>query len=182
MKKIIYIFTAALLCLISCGREMLPDQPVLTTTRAPQQGDLARVTFYVTVAETPLFSTETRALHQMGEQPNAIENGDLFVAVFGQGSNGLGGQLQHFVKATLMKDPTTPGPGEGLDPPINHDYTDEEDATKIYKYAYQVLLPISEDPLVLDFFAGATDPEGNLYSLDNPLPVEYEKDVMPLLF
>ena len=181
MKKIIYIFSAALLCLVSCTREVNPVQPVLTTTRAPQEGDMARVTFYVTVAETPLFSTETRALHQMGEQPNAIENGDLYVAVFGGGANGIGGQLQHFVKATLMKDPTTENP-IGVDPPINHDLTDEEDETKLYKYAYQVLLPISEDPLALDFFAGATDSEGNLYSLDNPLPVKYENEVMPLLY
>lgn len=181
MKKIIYIFSAALLCLVSCTREMNPVQPGLTTMRAPQDGDMARVTFYVTVPETPLYSTETRALHPIGEQPDVIENGDLFVAVFGAGENGHGGQLQHFVQATLMKDPSTEG-AIGIDPPINHDLTDETDETKpLYKYAYQVLLPVSEEPLVLDFFAGATDSEGNLYNLDNPLPVEYEKDVMPLL-
>ncbi len=183
MKKIIYIFSAALLCLVSCTREMNPVQPVLTTMRAPQDGDMARVTFYVTVPETPLYSTETRALHPIGEQPNAIENGDLFVAVFGAGENGHGGQLQHFVQATLMKDPTTDASQKiGIDPPITHDLTDETDSSKpLYKYAYQVLLPVSEDPLVLDFFAGATDSEGNLYNLDNPLPVKYEKEVMPLL-
>lgn len=183
MKKIIYIFSAALLCLVSCTREMNPVQPVLTTTRAPQDGDMARVTFYVTVPETPLYSTETRALHPIGEQPNAIENGDLFVAVFGAGENGHGGQLQHFVQATLMKDPTTDESQKiGIDPPITHDLTDETDSSKpLYKYAYQVLLPVSEDPLVLDFFAGATDNKGNLYNLNNPLPVKYEKEVMPLL-
>ena len=189
MKKIIYIFSAALLCLVSCTREMNPEQIYRTTSIAPKEGDRALVTFYVTVAETPLVSTQTRASHHMGEQPDdptteaieGIENGDLYVAVFGKGSNGLGGQLQHFLKATLMKDPTKPGPGIGIDPPIAHDLTDETDPTKTYRYAYQVLLPVSEDALVLDFFAGAYDANGVLYSLDNPLPVAYEKDVMPLL-
>lgn len=190
MKKILYIFSVALLFLVACTREVNPLQSALSTMRAPQEGDLALVTFYVTVPETPLYSTETRALHSIGEQPNDIENGDLYVAVFGEGEDGLGGQLQHFVKATLMKDPTTPGPGIGVDPPITHDLTGETGETdeqgqsiagKTFKYAYQVLLPVSEDALVLDFIAGATDSEGNLYNLDNPLPVAYEKDVMQLL-
>ncbi len=191
MKKIVYIFSVALLCLVSCTQGLNLDQSVRTTSIAPKEGDLALVTFTVTVPETPLYSTETRAPHAMGEQPNSIENGDLYVAVFGQGSNGLGGQLQHFVKATLMKDPTTEESAKiGVDPPITHDLTGEEGETddqgqsiagKIFKYAYQVLLPISDNPLVIDFFAGAYDSEGNLFSLDNPLPVKYEKDVMPLL-
>lgn len=184
MKKIIYIFSAALLCLVSCTRENVPVQEVRTTTVAPKEGDLALVTFYVTVPEAELYATQTRAAHQMGEQPGGIDNGDLYVAVFGKGSagtTGLGGQLQHFLKATLMKDPTTPGPGIGIDPPINHDLTDEEDATKTYKYAYQVLMPISEEGLVLDFIVGAYDANGELYSLNNPLPVDYEATVMPML-
>lgn len=184
MKKIIYIFSAALLCLVSCTRENVPVQEVRTTTVAPKEGDLALVTFYVTVPEAELYATQTRAAHQMGEQPGGIDNGDLYVAVFGKGSagtTGLGGQLQHFLKATLMKDPTKPGPGIGIDPPINHDLTDEEDATKTYKYAYQVLMPISEEGLVLDFIVGAYDANGVLYSLDNPLPVDYEATVMPML-
>ena len=107
MKKIIYIFSAAFLCMVSCTQGLNVDRSALTTDVAPQQGDLALVNFSVTVPETPLYSTETRAAHPIGEQPNSIENGDLYVAVFGQGSNGLGGQLQHFVKATLMKDPSS---------------------------------------------------------------------------
>ena len=183
MKKIIYIFSVALLCLVSCSRENLPVETVRTTTVAPKDGDMALVTFYVTVPEAELYATQTRAAHQMGEQPGGIDNGDLYVAVFGKGSagtTGLGGQLQHFLKATLMKDPTTGG-GIGIDPPINHDLTDEEDATKTYKYAYQVLMPISEEGLVLDFIVGAYDANGVLYSLDNPLPVDYEATVMPML-
>lgn len=181
MKKIIYIFSAAFLCMVSCTQGLNVDRSALTTDVAPQQGDLALVNFSVTVPETPLYSTETRAAHPIGEQPNSIENGDLYVAVFGQGSNGLGGQLQHFVKATLMKDPSSPA--IGVDPPINHDLNSDpsEGEPKTYKYAYQVLLPISENPLVVVFFAGAYDSAGNLFNLDNPLPVEYEKDVMPLL-
>ena len=187
MKKIIYIFTAALLCLVACSRENIPVQTNRTTTIAPKEGDLALVTFYVTVPEMPLFATETRSPHDIGEQPNTIENGELFVAVFGKGENGLGGQLQHFVQATLMKDPTTdPDQRIGVNPPINHDLTGESGegegiAGKTFKYAYQVLLPVSEEPLVLDFFVGAYDSKGNLFNMDNPLPVAYEKDVMPLL-
>lgn len=187
MKKIIYFFSAALLCLVACSRENVPVQTIRTTTIAPKEGDLALVTFYVTVPEMPLYATETRSEHAMGDQPNTIENGDLFVAVFGKGENGLGGQLQHFVQATLMKDRTTDETQRiGVDPPITHDLTGDSDegegiAGKTFKYAYQVLLPVSEDPLALDFFVGAYDSKGKLYNLDNPLPVEYEKDVMPLL-
>lgn len=185
MKKIIYVFSAALLCLVSCNQGLNLEQSVRTTSVPPKEGDLARVTFYVTVPEAPLYATQTKAVHDIGEQPNSIENGDLFVAVFGAGSStGVGGQLQHFLKATLMKDPSTEEK-IGVDPPINHDLTGDPDeegiAGKVFKYAYQVLLPISDDALVLDFFAGAYDSEGNLYSLDNPLPVDYEANVMPLL-
>ena len=185
MKKIIYIFSAALLCLVSCTQGLNLEQTVRTTTVPPKDGDMARVTFYVTVPEAPLYATQTKAPHEMGEQPNGIANGDLFVAVFGEGSNGLGGQLQHFIKATLMKDPATED-AIGIDPPIEHDLTGEENegegiAGKTFKYAYQILLPISENGLVLDFFAGAYDESGNLYSLDNPIPVDYEDKVMPLL-
>lgn len=200
MKKIIYIFSAALLCLVSCSRENLPVETVRSTTVAPKDGDMALVTFYVTVPEAELYATQTRAAHQMGEQPGGIDNGDLYVAVFGKGSagtTGLGGQLQHFLKATLMKDPST-GEKIGFDPPITHDLTGEEGETmtiinedgeeeiisiagKEVKYAYQVLMPISEEGLVLDFIVGAYDANGVLYSLDNPLPVDYEATVMPML-
>lgn len=184
MKKILYVFSAALLCLVSCTQGLNFERSVRTTTVPPAEGDMARVTFYVTVPEAPLYATQTKAPHAMGEQPNAIENGDLYVAIFGKGANGIGGQLQHFVKATLMKDPATEP--IGIDPPIDHDLTGDSDegegiAGKTFKYAYQVLLPISEDGLVLDFFAGAYDSDGILYSLDNPLPVAYEAEVMPLL-
>ena len=182
MKKIIYIFSAALLCLVSCTQGLNLEQTVRTTTVPPKDGDMARVTFYVTVPEAPLYATQTKAPHGMGEQPNAIENGDLFVAIFGaESSEGHGGQLQHFVKATLMKDPSTENP-IGVNPPINHNLeADDDESTPEYRYAYQVLLPISENQLVLDFFAGAYDENGDLYNLDNPLPVEYEEEVMPLL-
>ena len=180
MKKIIYIFSAALLCLVSCSRENVPMQYNQTINRAPQDGDLARVTFYVTVPESELYATQTRAgwNDPFAEEPKGIADGDLFVAVFGKGSTGtvgIGGQLQNVVKARLMKDFATENP-KGKNPPIDHNYTDGE-----YVYAYEVLLPISEEPLVLDFFAGAYDSEGNIYNLDNPLPVDYEANVMPLL-
>ncbi len=178
MKKINYIFSIALLCMVACTREVNPVQTYQTTSVAPKDGDMARVTFYVTVPEASLFATQTRAWDDpLAEEPKGIANGDLFVAVFGKGSAGtagLGGQLQHLLKARLMNDHAEPK--KGTDPPITHNYSNGT-----YVYAYEVLMPISEDPLVLDFFAGAYDSKGNLYNLENPLPVEYEKDVMPLL-
>ncbi len=169
MKKFFYILSAAILMATACTREIAPEQKsVLTTTVAPQEGAMAKVTFSITVPETDLYATQTRAQHQMGEQP-AIADGDLYVAVFGAGdSDGIGGQLQNFLKAKLAAT-------------IVHDLTDETDATKTYTYEYEVLMPLSNDPLVLDFLVGACDSEGNLYTLANPLPVKYEKDVMPLL-
>ncbi len=169
MKKFFLILSAAVLMATACTREIAPEQKsVLTTTVAPQEGAMAKVTFSITVPETDLYATQTRAQHQMGEQP-AIADGDLYVAVFGAGdSDGIGGQLQNFLKAKLAAT-------------IVHDLTDETDATKTYTYEYEVLMPLSNDPLVLDFMVGACDSEGNLYTLANPLPVKYEKDVMPLL-
>lgn len=180
MKKIFYILSAAVVMATACTREFAPEQKsVLTTTVAPQEGDMARVTFSVTVPETALYATQTRAQHQIGEQP-AIENGDLYVAVFGGGTSaGVGGRLQHYLKAKLYAT-------------IAHDLTDETDATKTYTYKYEVLLPISKDPLVLHFLVGACDKDGNLYTLANPLPTTimkngkvddaYEADLMPMLY
>lgn len=180
MKKIIYIFSAALLCLVSCSRENVPVQDIRTTTVAPKEGDFARATFYVTVPEAELHATLTRAWNDpFAEEPKSIADGDLFVAVFGKGTTpGHGGQLQHLLKARLMKDFATENP-KGTNPPIQHNYTNGT-----YVYAYEVLLPISEEALVLDFFAGAFDGYGDdaeVFSLDNPLPVDYEDVVMPLL-
>ena len=180
MKKVFYILTAAVVIATACSREIAPElRSVLTTTVAPQDGAMAKVTFSITVPETDLYATQTRAQHQIGEQP-AIADGDLYVAVFGAGnSDGIGGRLQHYLKASLK--------GQT----ISHDLTDEEDATKTYKYEYEVLMPLSNDPLVLDFLVGACDAEGNLYTLENPLPSTiikngkpddaYEADLMPLL-
>ena len=174
MKKLLYIFFAAALMATACTRELVPEQSVLSTTVAPEDGDMALVTFTVTVPDSPLFATQTKALHPMDAQPT-IENGDLYVAVFGEGTNeedGLGGNLQNFLKATLKNT-------------IAHDYTaesDESDPTKTYTYEYELLMPLSEEPLILDFMVGACNSEGVPYNLDHPLPVKYEKDVMPLLF
>ena len=163
MKKIFYILSAAVVMATACTREANPvQQSVLTTTVAPGEDDMLLVTFKVTVPETSLYATETRAA--MGEEPT-IANGDLYVAVFGAGSSdGIGGNLQNFLKATLKNT-------------ISKNY---ENGTNTYEY--EVLMPLSNDPLVLDFMAGASDSNGNLYTLDNPIPVKYEAEVMPLLF
>ena len=177
MKKIFYILSVAVIFAAACTKEMTQEQSVRpTTTIAPSEGDMALVTFKVNVPEASLYATPTRAQHKIGEQPN-IENGDLFVAVFGGGDDEtIGGQLQHYLKAKLAET-------------IEHDYTgpaiDEETGatiTKTYTYVYEVLLPLSNDPLVLEFMAGACDKDGNLYTLENPLPVKYEAELMPTLY
>lgn len=170
MKKIFYILSAAAILAAACTREMAPEQSVRpTTTVAPKDGDMALVTFKVNVPEAALYATQTRAQHAIGEQP-AIADGDLYVAVFGGGDDEkLGGNLQHFLKAKLNNT-------------IVHDYTDEDDATITYTYEYEILIPLSDDPLVLEFMVGACDKDGNLYTLENPLPVKYEAELMPTLF
>lgn len=193
MKKIIYIFSAALLCLVACTRENFPMERNSTTV-APKEGDLAVVRFTVSVPETQLRSVETRSLHDLGDQPNVIGNDELYVAVFGGGDNeNYGGTLQHFLKANIV------------DGPIDHNedgtqtqkiedgepvFDENGDPVMVakYKYVYEVLMPLSNDPLVLQFMVGACDENGILYDLDNPLPTTinnvaaYEKDIMPLLF
>ena len=183
MKKFLYILSAAVVMATACTREMIPvTQSVVTTTVAPADGDLALVTFSITVPETALYAVQTRA--DLPDQPT-IADGDLYVAVFGQGDGtkeGIGGQLQHFLKAKLKQT-------------IAHDVdmtstttTDEETGestttiTRVYTYEYEVLMPLSNEPLVLDFMAGACDSQGTPYTLANPLPVKYEEEVMPLLF
>lgn len=169
MKKVFYILSAAVVIATACSREIDPElRPVLSTTEAPQDGAMAKVSFSITVPETDFYAIQTRAQHPIGEQPS-IADGDLYVAVFGAGDNEkLGGSLQNFLKAKLKNT-------------IVHDWTDEDDATTKYTYEYEVLMPLSNEPLVLDFLVGACDSEGNLFNLNNPIPVKYEKDVLPLL-
>ena len=181
MKKILYILSAAVVMATACTREANPaQQSVLTTTF--DEGAQALVTFKVTVPETSLFATETRAVGVIGEQPT-IANGDLYVAVFGAGTSaGIGGNLQNFLKATLAE--TIVHDVDMTTTTTTDDETGETTTTttRAYTYVYEVLMPLSNDPLVLDFMAGACDSEGNLFTLDNPIPVKYEAEVMPLLF
>lgn len=184
MKKFFYILSAAVVMATACTRELTPEtQSIRTTTVAPADGDLALVNFSITVPETALYAVQTRA-DALPDQP-AIADGDLYVAVFGQGEGtnaGIGGNLQHFLKAKLKQT-------------IAHDVdmvvtttTDEETGetttttTRAYTYEYEVLMPLSNEPLVLDFMVGACDGQGTPYTLANPLPVKYEAEVMPLLF
>ena len=203
MKKILYIFSAALLCLVACTRENMPVQKVSYTTVPPKDGDMALVTFSVTVPETMLYATQTRAQHDIGEQPYTIDNGDLYLAVFGGGDDEkTGGILRHFLKPHLKESivnnddgttkwvPVLNGKGEQM-----YDENDEPimREVKTYSVEYEVLMPLSDEPLVLDFLVGAYDaPDGNPFTLDNPLPstvtingkVENatEADLMPLIF
>lgn len=175
MKKINYIISSILLLsLVACNQEIAPE---VSAPIAPEEGAMARVTFSLSMSDIPLYAVETKA--DLPDQPT-IDDGDVYVAVFGGGDNEkLGGQLQHFLKATLVKSPKIEG---DLTPPITHDLTDETDPAKKYKYEYEILLPLSNSPLVLDFLVGACDSKGVPFTLENPLPVQYEKDVMPLLY
>ena len=176
MKKIFYILSAAVIMATACNREPVPEQEsVLTTTVAPEEGTMMRVTFDVSIPDAMLYATQTRA--GLSYQP-LIQADEIYVAVFGGGENdGLGGNLQNFVKAKLVKDNKT-----HLEPPIRHNFEGIYGSTPTgqddFKYKYEVLLPMSNDPLVLDFMVGACDSEGVPYTLDHPLPVGYEKEVM----
>ena len=184
MKKIIYILSVAVVMATACTRELVPEQPsVLTTTVAPEEGDMMRVIFSIPATETMLQAVETRnsSFSDKPEQPN-IEGDEVYVAVFGGGSSdGLGGNLQNFVKAKILKNDQT-----HLGPTIEHNRDGVFGSTPTgqgdFKFDYEVLLPLSSDPLVLDFIVGACDSDGVPYTLDHPLPVGYEKDVMQQVF
>ena len=183
MKKIFYILSAAVIMATACTRESIPEQEsVLTTTVAPSEGDLMRVTFTLSIPETVLYAAQTRSQNFNDERPTPeqpwIYADEVYVAVFGAGnSDGIGGNLQNFVKAKIVDDEQS-----YLRPPLEHNYTGVYGSTPTgqgnYLWQYEVLLPISNDPLVLDFMVGACDSKGNPYTLDNPLPIAYEKDVL----
>lgn len=164
MKKIFYILVslATLSLLASCQREiLLPDtSSVGVILEDPVPGDMAEVTFSVSVPAAGVSNLSTKALT---EQPN-IASGDIYLALFGLGENtstGRGGNLQHFLKAKLKDN-------------IVHDVD-----INAHKYEYSVLLPISDEPFVIDFMVGASDANGDLYTLENAPAVQYEKDFMP---
>lgn len=202
MKKIIYIFSAALLCLVACTRENMPVQKVSYTTVPPKDGDMALVTFSVTVPETMLYATQTRVQHAIGEEPSTIDNGDLYVAVFGGGDDEkTGGILKHFLKPSLKSSIEHNDDGELRRVPVLNHKGEQmyEDGQPLYRWIknysveYEVLMPLSNEPLVLDFLVGAYDaPDGEPFTLDNPLPstitingkVENatEADLMPLIY
>ncbi len=186
MKKIFYILSAAVVMATACVRESVPEQeqePILTTTVAPQEGDMMLVTFALSIPEAELVATQTRSqtFDDTPEQPNVGAN-EVYVAVFGGGSSdGRGGNLQNFVRAEIVYDPQT-----YLTPPISHNLDGVFGSTPTgqgnFLYLYKVLLPLSDEPLVLDFMVGACDANGNPYTLDNPLPVGYEEEVMEQVY
>ena len=188
MKKLFYILTAAAVMATACVRESVPEQEqesVLTTSVAPKEGDMMLVTFALSIPEAELVAAQTRLQNfddwEAPEQPK-VQADEVYVAVFGGGSSdGRGGNLQNFVKAEIVYDPQT-----YLNPPISHNLDGVFGSTPTgqgnFLYLYKVLLPLSDEPLVLDFMVGACDANGNLYSLDNPLPVGYEEEVMEQVY
>ena len=174
MKKLFYILSAAV---------EQEQEPILTTTVAPQEGDMMLVTFALSMPEAELVATQTRSqtFDNTPEQPN-VEANEVYVAVFGGGSSdGRGGNLQNFVKAEIVYDPQT-----YLNPPIAHNLDGVFGSTPTgqgnFLYLYNVLLPLSSEPLVLDFMVGACDANGTPYTLDHPLPVGYEEEVMEQVY
>ena len=186
MKKIFYILSAAVVMATACVQESVPVQeqePYLTTSVAPKEGDMMLVTFALSMPEAELVATQTRAqtFDQVPEQPNVGAN-EVYVAVFGGGSSdGKGGNLQNFVKAEIVYDPQT-----YLNPPIAHNLDGVFGSTPTgqgnFLYLYNVLLPLSSDPLVLDFMVGACDADGVPFTLNHPLPVGYEEEVMEQVY
>ena len=186
MKKLFYILSAAVVMATACVRESVPEQeqePILTTTVAPQEGDMMLVTFALSIPDAELLATQTRAqtFDDTPEQPNVGAN-EVYVAVFGGGSTeARGGNLQNFVKAEIVYDPQT-----YLNPPISHNLDGVFGSTPTgqgnFLYLYNVLLPLSSEPLVLDFMVGACDADGVPYTLDHPLPVGYEEEVMEQVY
>lgn len=186
MKKLFYILSAAVVMATACVRESVPEQeqePILTTTVAPQEGDMMLVTFALSMPDAELVATQTRSqtFDNTPEQPN-VEANEVYVAVFGGGSSdGRGGNLQNFVKAEIVYDPQT-----YLNPPIAHNLDGVFGSTPTgqgnFLYLYNVLLPLSNEPLVLDFMVGACDADGVPYTLDHPLPVGYEEEVMEQVY
>jgi hypothetical protein len=186
MKKLFYILSAAVVMATACVRESVPEQeqePILTTTVAPQEGDMMLVTFALSIPDAELLATQTRAqtFDNTPEQPNVGAN-EVYVAVFGGGSTeARGGNLQNFVKAEIVYDPQT-----YLNPPISHNLDGVFGSTPTgqgnFLYLYNVLLPLSSEPLVLDFMVGACDADGVPYTLDHPLPVGYEEEVMEQVY
>jgi hypothetical protein len=143
------------------------------------------VTFALSVPEAELVAAQTRLQNfddwEAPEQPK-VQADEVYVAVFGGGSSdGRGGNLQNFVKAEIVYDPQT-----YLNPPISHNLDGVFGSTPTgqgnFLYLYKVLLPLSDEPLVLDFMVGACDANGNPYTLDNPLPVGYEEEVMEQVY
>ncbi len=186
MKKLFYILTAAAVMATACVRESVPEQEqesVLTTSVAPKEGDMMLVTFALSIPDAELLATQTRSqtFDNTPEQPN-VEANEVYVAVFGGGSSdGRGGNLQNFVKAEIVYDPQT-----YLNPPIAHNLDGVFGSTPTgqgnFLYLYNVLLPLSSEPLVLDFMVGACDANGTPYTLDHPLPVGYEEEVMEQVY
>lgn len=186
MKKLFYILTAAVVMATACVQESIPVQEqesFITTTVAPKEGDMMLVTFALSMPDAELVATQTRSqtFDNTPEQPN-VEANEVYVAVFGGGSNeGRGGNLQNFVKAEIVYDPQT-----YLNPPIAHNLDGVFGSTPTgqgnFLYLYNVLLPLSSEPLVLDFMVGACDANGTPYTLDHPLPVGYEEEVMEQVY
>ena len=184
MKKIFYILSAAAVMATACTRESVPEQQsVLTTTVAPEEGEMMLVSFTLSLPDAAMYATQTRntSFADKPEQP-VIESDEIYVAVFGAGeSDGIGGNLQNFVKAKVLKNDQN-----HLGPKIEHNRDDVFGATPTgqgdFRYDYEVLLPLSSDPLVLDFLVGPCNSEGVPFTLDNPIPSGYEKDVMPQLY
>ncbi len=144
MKKVFYIFAAALVAITACNKEIeSPSSNQDDVLVIGENGPMATLTFTATFPDTKI-PTPTKGA--MGDTP-VIDN--VYVAVFGLSSNTQGGNLQHWAPATLTK---------------------VTDASHTYTADYTVTLPLTDEPMVVNFIVN--------YPSDEPPLFDREKVVM----
>lgn len=136
MKKIFYIFAAALLALTACTKEVESPSDNQDDVLAVENGPMATFTFTATFPDTKI-PTPTRGA--MGDTP-VIDN--VYVAVFGVSNNPDGGNLLHWAPATLTK---------------------VDDANHTYTADYTVTIPLSDEARVINFIANYPSDEPPLF-------------------
>lgn len=138
MKKIFYIFAAALVTLTACTKEIEGPSAEQNDPVVVEDGPMATLSFTATFPDTQI---PTRGA--MGDEA-AIDN--IYVAVFGLSSNVNGGTLLHWAPAQLEQ---------------------VVDATHTYTATYTVTLPLSHEGRVVVFVANYTSDTPPTFEREN---------------
>ncbi len=141
MKKTFYILAAAIVAMVACTKEIEGPSAVEDDPAVVEQTPTVEFKFTATFPDTKM---PTRGA--MGDTP-VIDN--LYVAVFGQSSNALGGTLQHWTPAELIE---------------------AVDDSHTYKAEYKVILPLSDEGREIHFIANYPD--------DEPPTFDREREVL----